>query len=354
MGLMTSSDLKVKLDQAQEKVNKRVDTIKKICKKLDINFDNLMVAYVEAKNNAIKEKKDWLPSGYAKGVVAQFVQDKPTRLPDGSWDESAYDYNDKVSQLEDNLPKLFDVEKVANNWRIKYDIEFNKENAPKIQVLVDFLNEWGEMATSWYHTNAKTLVDAKNQFHKIAQDFLNEHNYTNLSYDEQRELVKTFNDFMFDKYYVKNRYRFSSVDSDDWVKAKTNVDNLTIDLSKVKFEETKKSGYYSYDQNFGHSADKGTYVLKSFDDERLAKIIEAEKKAKYEDLCNRISAVVGEINDVSNLRISAKGNLDGIVMGTKGGAKVETIGAGGYNTGTIVNVKHGQIFHYRVLVHKLK
>ena len=345
MGLMTSNDLKVKLEQAQEKVEKRLQTIQKLCKKLNVNYEDLIKAYSNVEDF---KTRDYLPSRIAKEIVGQFVQpientydeNGHTRLTDDD-----YDFNSKVSQLEDNLPKLFDLRRIVNNWQIKYDTELNKENAPKIQVLVDFLNEWGEMATSWYHANAKTLVDAKNQFHKIAQDFLNEHNYENLSYDEKRELVKVFNEYMISNYHVHNRYRFSSVDSDDWVKYKTNVDSLTIDLSKVRFEETKKSEYYSYDQNFGHSADKGVYVLKSFDDEKLNRIIEADKKAKYEDLCNRISAVVGEITDVSNLKISAKGNLDGIVTGTKGMAKIETISAGGYNI---------QCFHYRVLVHKLK
>ena len=345
MGLMTSNELKAKLEQAQEKVEKRLQTIQKLCKKLNVNYDDLIKAYTQVEDF---KTRDYLPNKVAREIVGQFV--KPI---ENTYDENGisrltsddYDFNSKVSQLEDNLPKLFDLRRVVNNWQIKYDTELNKENAPKIQVLVDFLNEWGELATEWYHRNAETLVNAKNEFHKIAQDFLREHDYANLSYDEQRALVKVFNDYMFDNYHVHNRYRFSSVDSDDWVKAKTNVDSLTIELSNVKFEETKKSGYYSYDQNFGHSADEGTYVLKGFNDERLAKIIEAEKKAKYEDLCNRISAVVGEITDVSNLRISAKGNLDGFVTGTKGKAKVETIGAGGYNI---------MVFHYRTLVHKLK
>lgn len=353
MGMMNASDLKVKLDQAQEKVEKRLQTIQKLCKKLNVNYEDLIKAYSNVEDF---KTRDYLPSKVAREIVGQFVQPIENTYDENGYTRLTsddYDFNSKVSQLEDNLPKLFDLRRVANNWQIKYDTEANKENAPKIQVLVDFLNEWGELATSWYHRNAETLVNAKNEFHKIAQDFLKEHNYENLSYEEKRELVKTFNDYMFDNYHVSNRYRFSSVDSDDWVNAKTNVDSLTRDLSNVKFEETKKSDYYSYDQNFGHSADDGKYVLKSFDDERLSKIIEAEKKAKYEDLCNRISAVVGEITDVSNLRVSAKGNLDGIVEGTKGKAKVETIGAGGYNTGTIVNVKHGQIFHYRVLVHKV-
>ena len=345
MGLMTSNDLKVKLEQAKEKVEKRLQTIQKLCKKLNVNYEELIKAYLDVEDF---KTKDYLPGKVARDIVGQFVQHIENSYDADGYSvltSDDYDFNSRVSQLEDNLPKLFDLRKVANNWQIKYDTELNKENAPKIQVLVDFLNEWGELATEWYHKNADTLVNAKNEFHKIIQSFLKEHNYSNLDYQQQRELVKVFNEDMNKTHYVYPRYRFSSVDSDDWVKAKTNVDGLTQDLARVKFVETKKSDYYSYDQNFGYGAREGEYVLISFDDERLSKIIEAEKKAKYEDLCNRISAVVGEITDVSNLRIGAKGNLDGIVTGTKGKARVETIGAGGWNI---------QIFHYRVLVHKIK
>lgn len=351
MGLMTSNELKQKLDAANEKVEKRLLTIQKICKKLNINYDSLMSGYNEVVSTL---KSDYLPSKTAKDIISGLgIEHKETRLPNGQWNEEAYDYNDKVNQLTDNLPKLYDVQKIAKNWQVKYDTELNKENAPKIQVLVDFLDDWGELATSWYKNNANTLVYEYNKFHEIVRKFLSDNDYENLSYEDKRNLVKKFNEYMTNEYGVHPRYRFSHIDEDDWVNAKTNIDSLTKQLSNIKFVKNEKSDSWSYDQNFGHGAEDGKYVLIKFDDDRLAKIIEAEKKAKYEDLCNRISSVVGEITNVSNLKISNKGNLDGIVEGTKGTAKVETIGAGGYNTGTIVNVKHGQIFHYRVLVHKI-
>ena len=345
MGMMNASDLKDKLDQAQEKVEKRLLTIQKLCKKLNVNYDDLIKAYSEVEDF---KTKDYLPSKVAREIVNQFVQPKEKGYDENgisTMTSDDYDFNSKVSQLEDNLPKLYDLRRVVNNWQVKYDTELNKENAPKIQVLVDFLNEWGELATNWYHNSANTLVDAKNEFHQILAKFLSDKNYKSLNYDQKQELAKEFNEFMYNEYGVRPQYRFSTVDDDDWVNAKTNVDTLTKDLAVVRFEKQDEDDYYSYVNDFGYGLAKGKYVLESFNDEKLSKIIEAEKKAKYEDLCNRISAVVGEITDVSNLRISAKGNLDGIVTGTKGKAKVETVGAGGYNI---------QIFHYRVLVHKIK
>ena len=75
---------------------------------------------------------------------------------------------------------------------------------------------------------------------------------------------------------------------------------------------------------------------------------------RYFELVDKVTAIVGDINDVTQLSVGRDGTLNGRIYGDKGGAKIETIVAGGYNTNVIVNVKHGQIRHYRVLVHPIK
>ena len=75
----------------------------------------------------------------------------------------------------------------------------------------------------------------------------------------------------------------------------------------------------------------------------LERQIEQDKKFKMLDLINRINHIVGTITDAQYLSISPEGNLNGYIVGEKGKAKVETIGAGGYAI---------QCFHYRTLVHK--
>lgn len=72
--------------------------------------------------------------------------------------------------------------------------------------------------------------------------------------------------------------------------------------------------------------------------------LEAEKNRKYDFIIERTNEIVGQITDASNLTIGAKGDLNGFILGTKGSAKVQTIGAGGYNI---------QCFHFRTLIHKM-
>lgn len=51
--------------------------------------------------------------------------------------------------------------------------------------------------------------------------------------------------------------------------------------------------------------------------------------------------LVGEITDASGLSVGSKQDLNGFIVGTRGTAKVQTIGAGGYNI---------QCFHFRTLI----
>ena len=75
---------------------------------------------------------------------------------------------------------------------------------------------------------------------------------------------------------------------------------------------------------------------------RLEKDLKDEAERKYDFIIERTNAIVGEITDASGLKVGAKGDLNGYIKGTRGMAKVQTIGAGGYNI---------QCFHFRTLIH---
>ena len=78
-------------------------------------------------------------------------------------------------------------------------------------------------------------------------------------------------------------------------------------------------------------------------DEEFRKIEEREADMWLINLYNRVKEITGEVTDCGYLRWGGK-CLDGYVVGKAGRARVETIGAGGYNI---------QRYHLRVLVHKM-
>lgn len=77
-------------------------------------------------------------------------------------------------------------------------------------------------------------------------------------------------------------------------------------------------------------------------DEEFRKIEEREADMWLLNLYNRVKEITGEVTDCGHLYWGGK-SLNGFVVGKNGTARVETIGAGGYNI---------QRFHLRVLVHK--
>lgn len=76
---------------------------------------------------------------------------------------------------------------------------------------------------------------------------------------------------------------------------------------------------------------------------RLKKDLDEEANRKYDFIIERTNAIVGKITDAGMLKIGAKGDLNGYIKGEKATAKVQTIGAGGYNI---------QCYHFRTLIHK--
>lgn len=90
-----------------------------------------------------------------------------------------------------------------------------------------------------------------------------------------------------------------------------------------------------------YNPETNCYDSWKLDTEKLDKDLKAEWERKYDFIIERTNEIVGKITDASSLKIGNKGDLNGLIYGTKGTAKVQTIGAGGYNI---------QCFHFRTLI----
>ena len=103
---------------------------------------------------------------------------------------------------------------------------------------------------------------------------------------------------------------------------------------KVKIED----GIWEYISNY-----LSYYKLEEALD-KLTEDLEDEMNRKYDFIIERTNKIVGEITDVTNIRIASNGELNGIISGTRGQAKVTTIIANGPI----------RIAHFRVLVKQVK
>lgn len=90
-----------------------------------------------------------------------------------------------------------------------------------------------------------------------------------------------------------------------------------------------------------YNPETNCYDAWKLDTKKLDKDLQAEWERKYDFIIERTNEIVGKITDASSLKIGNKGDLNGLIYGTKGTAKVQTIGAGGYNI---------QCFHFRTLI----
>lgn len=283
------NNLKERVTKAEEKVEK--------CKKT-----------IERHEKAIVNKIAKLEKIVGEGIKDfQALKDNARNSEDlgySSWD--VYEIEGKQDDLKGAKRKLEDAERILAGHEERLAVEIEKErflegNAP--QVIKDFLEEWKEMAYEWH--------------------------------------VKRYDDYLrFSKALDK---RVEEFEKEIGIQ-ESMMPNRT---QRVLLEEAELD-WRSVGQRKASFAGQAVLKMVEIGDEskRLAwlnKMLEEEKKAKMLDLINRISNVVGTITDAKALTING-GNLNGIIIGEKAKAEVQTITAGGWNI---------QCWHYRTLVREL-
>lgn len=302
---MTIEELEEKRDNAAKKVEKCKDTIVRHKKQ-------------EEKKRLELEKK---------GIDVNNVDRKEYRTADK---QEIYwlicDYENKKDDIQRANEKLLDAERILENWNNKLNAamekdEFIQRSAPG--VILDFLEKWKNEAYEW---NLRHYEDYQQFKEKLSDEVVAakieclkvtpEYDYAYKKYMESKSV-----------HYLDNPY--PRIYMDKYLKER-NLDYRGISTAKRNY------------------AGQIVLTMDSIHDEKeriawLQKSLEKEKKAKLVDLINRIHDVVGTITDASQLCIGAKGEIDGIISGTEGKAKIECIGAGGYNI---------QCYHFRVLIHK--
>lgn len=278
-----------------------IEVLKEKVAKAKTNVEKRKATIVRHENQLEKKLNALIKRGYdvsdLKAIKGNFGES------DVYWEVN--DVEKKLDDIKGAEKKLKEAETILANWQGKLDVELEKErflNDEAPQVILDFLNDWKQKAYEWHIKRyedflifAKKLREEEEELRKSLQGLT--------SRREQREKLK------------EHGLDFSSIEQ-----RKRQFAGATV---------LRMAGIYDEEQRL----------------KWLESVLEEERKAKMLDLINRINTVVGAITDASKLEVNEKGNLDGFITGEKGKAKIETVGAGGWNI---------QCFHYRTLVHKVE
>lgn len=227
-----------------------------------------------------------------------------------NWEKNPYYYNENDLKYTKR-----DLERAIEGLEgYKKDLEVfdHKANSRNIQVILDFLANWKQKTFEFYQNSYPRYLEARREFYAFCRVHNEEaNNVWRIEDKEERKAERA----RLDKEYKSKRDKFQG--SWNWIIEYSSSDHLN--------------------------------------EEKLKKDLDTEADRKYDFIIERTQAIVTEITDASNLCIGEKGDLNGFIIGTTGKAKVETIGAGGYNEHVILDSgRHGQRYHFRTLINRMK
>lgn len=217
-----------------------------------------------------------------------------------NWEKNPYYYSDR--DLASTQKEIDRAVKSLEDYKMDMQKEIEKAKSRNVPVITDFLNDWEKRSVEYF-------TDQKVRF------------------DEAAKIRNTRNQEYSKWYYGDDAWKLKKEDPDAY-------------KAKVKEQKDYRD---KFDSDWRH-------VTQFFDgagtwEENMHKTIAQEKIAKYDDIIARTNSLIGQITDAGALHIGKKGDLNGVIVGSKGKATVETIGAGGYNI---------QRYHFRTLINKLK
>lgn len=213
-----------------------------------------------------------------------------------NWEVNPYYYNE--NDIKWTKKDLEDANKSLNKYKADLETAQQKANSRNVKVIVDFLEDWKAKTKKYYTVMVgayRTAYAEWREYDRKHSEWLNTVGRTATreeyreKWDERREVKKAF--------------------TNEW-------GWLVMYLDRDGLNE-----------------------------EKLDKDLKEEVNRKYDFIIERTNAIVGTITDASNLHIGMDGELNGYIIGENGKAKVQTIGAGGWNI---------QRYHFRTLIHAMR
>ena len=218
--------------------------------------------------------------------------DRILKAEASGWQDNPYYYHeiDKKYTARD----IEQAQKALEDYKAKLAKEQEKANSRNVKAIVDFLEAWKNRVREYHINCVPEFIKARETWYQVARDHVDWWNSGGFKEPKEAREQK-------DREYREAKKDFHST----WGWLIPYMENDTIDT------------------------------------DLLDKELKKEADAKYDDIINRTNDIVGTITDAAGLKIGKKGDLNGIIIGEQGKAKVQTIGAGGYNI---------QCYHFRTLI----
>ena len=235
--------------------------------------------------------------------------------------EKQWDVHDVESEIEDKARKidqlLHEIEKYKAEVA-KYEAWRNKNR--DVKVIWEFLERWKEHERRWYESLREHYVGGLDTVHEMEQE----------AKRLWHEIEKIIGRYVLPRLWGEQKKQA--------IEGNPKTRQLQEEREAIKAEV--KAFYEMTAPVMGYLTETN-----ELDMAKLNRDLDYDALLMYDRFIDQIEHITGEITDVSNLRIGEKGELNGFVVGKEGKAKVQTIGAGGYNI---------QRFHYRTLIHAIK
>lgn len=233
------------------------------------------------------------------------------------WEVNPYCYSE--NDLRWALRDLEAAQQGLEKYRADLAAAQEKANSRNVPAILQFLDMWKQRCTKFYGDGLKAYFSERQQVADLYRAYSSlpygspESEAGKAAYEEAYKILRGKVRGYYEPYTYERRGRTYTGEQ------------------KVREGEYEYLAPYSNERTLEDAMQK------------LAKDLTEEANRKYDFIIERTNAIVGEITDASGLKIGSKDDLNGYIIGTRGTAKVQTIGAGGYNI---------QCFHFRTLIHK--
>jgi hypothetical protein len=232
-------------------------------------------------------------------------------------DPNPYYYS--AHDLKVTLSDIEEAQKALASYRAQLESEQEKAASRNVPVIIEFLNNWRMRVIEFHLEKFKEYYDEKQKVRDLYNKIYGSLYSKDMTPErEAYEAAAKIFDQKCHGYYETREF------INRWGKP---------DHNKIKV----KDGEYEWLRPYINECTLDAAMTK------FKKDIDREWVRKYDFIIERTNAIVGQITDASDLKIGAKHDLNGYIVGTKGTARVQTIDAGGYNI---------QCYHFRTLINK--